>query len=87
MIFNILNPKYTSSQWNKDRSVNIPVCIANDKQIDIRISYDGLSGSFIAWKDHRAGSADPDIYIQYLNASGVSQWTINGVYLCYNYSD
>ena len=46
-----------------------------------------MGGSFIAWKDYRSGSSDPDIYIQYLNFSGVAQLTLNGVYLCYNSSD
>ncbi|MCX6153337.1 MAG: hypothetical protein NT007_04170 [Candidatus Kapabacteria bacterium] len=42
---------------------------------------DGSGGAFITWRDQRAGRCCPatDVYAQRVNASGVAQWTLNGI--------
>ncbi len=50
------------------------------------ICADGSSGAFIAWDDGRAGIGTHDIYAQHVNASGVVQWTVDGVPVCVNAS-
>lgn len=42
------------------------------------ITYDGNGGAIIAWTDERSGTST-DIYAQRINASGVVQWTANGI--------
>ncbi len=49
------------------------------------MSEDGKGGTFISWKDYRAGL--PDIYIQYMNAAGVRMWDTAGVPLCTDPAD
>jgi hypothetical protein len=41
---------------------------------------DNAGGAIIAWRDTR--SVNWDVYAQRVNASGVAQWTANGVPLC-----
>jgi hypothetical protein len=41
---------------------------------------DGSGGAIVAWSDYRSGT-DYDIYARRVNASGVAQWTSNGVAL------
>jgi len=43
---------------------------------------DGAGGVIVAWGDSRNAPDPSDIYAQRLNASGVPQWTANGVALC-----
>jgi hypothetical protein len=45
-----------------------------------QIVSDGSAGAIIVWEDPR--SAANDIYAQRINASGVVQWTANGVGIC-----
>jgi hypothetical protein len=42
-------------------------------------------GAIVAWYDYRSGNAD--IYARRVNASGVVQWTANGVALCVSSND
>lgn len=53
-------------------------------QITPTICPDGAGGAFIAWDDARLGSSSHDIYAQHVNASGVVQWTADGVAVCTN---
>lgn len=49
------------------------------------ITSDGSGGAVIAWVDTRVetnGSGDRNVYAQRVNASGVAQWTTNGVAIC-----
>lgn len=66
--------------WPRDPNVNLPVCTAAANQQDVTMVSDGAGGVILAWTDGRSGSAD--IYAQRVNASGVPQWTANGVPLC-----
>jgi hypothetical protein len=40
---------------------------------------DGAGGAIITWSDMRNGASNTDIYAQRIDASGVVQWTANGV--------
>jgi hypothetical protein len=53
---------------------------ASDQQSPTVIS-DGAGGAIIAWNDLR-GTISYDIYAQRVNASGVPQWTTDGVAVC-----
>ena len=58
----------------------MPVCTADSAQIVPAVTPDDNGGSIITWQDYRDGSWD--IYAQRVNASGVSQWTMDGVTIC-----
>ncbi|MCF2503959.1 T9SS type A sorting domain-containing protein [Dyadobacter sp. CY107] len=60
----------------------LPVCTANEEQIDPRIISDTQGGAIIAWQDSRNGTANNDIYAQRINASGQAQWAIDGIPVC-----
>jgi hypothetical protein len=46
-----------------------------------QIISDGKYGAYIVWQDNRSGS-DYDIYVQHIDANGISTWTKNGVLVC-----
>lgn len=58
----------------------ILICGDDSSQYSPQLTTDANGGAIIAWNDTRAGSTNADIYAQYINASGVLQWTpIDGV--------
>src|SRR5688572_9928467 len=59
----------------------VPVSAAPGNQVVPTPVSDGAGGAIIAWHDFRGGTFS-DIYAQRINASGVAQWTANGVALC-----
>lgn len=63
--------------WTAD---GVPVCTATGNQERQVLASDGAGGVIVAWADGRG--ADTDIYAQRLSASGVAQWTANGVPVC-----
>lgn len=68
------------SQWSP--TAPTVVCNAIRQQSNPSIIADGVGGYIIAWMDYRSGGNSPefaDIYIQRLNADGISQWTTNGL--------
>lgn len=65
------------AQWTTD---GVAVASGAGDQSLCTIVSDGGGGAIIAWQDNRGGNFD--IYAQRLNASGVPQWTANGVALC-----
>jgi predicted lipoprotein with Yx(FWY)xxD motif len=69
-------------QWTTD---GVPLCTATLDQYDCDITSDGAGGAIVAWRDYR--SADWNIYVQRVNASGVVQWGENGVAICAAASD
>ncbi len=79
----IFSPLY--SQWNFNYSINTPICVAADKQVDPRIIDDDHGGAFIAWKDYRTGI--PDIYVQHIDSLGFVQWTVDGIGACTDFAD
>src|SRR5262249_52712043 len=57
------------------------LCTANYYQYAPMLATDGAGGAIVTWYDLRSVSSS-DIYVQRVNASGVTQWTANGVALC-----
>jgi hypothetical protein len=64
-------------QWTPD---GVALCAAAGSQYFPTIVSDGLRGAIVTWTDYRTGTAD--IYSRRVDASGVPQWTGNGVALC-----
>jgi hypothetical protein len=56
----------------------VAICSATRYQGDPVIVTDGANGAIIAWEDVRSGT-NYDIYGQLVNASGLIQWTFDGV--------
>ena len=65
-------------QWALD---GVAVCTETDDQLNPTITSDCAGGAIVTWWDFR-NHTDYDIYVQRINASGVAQWTLNGVALC-----
>ena len=57
----------------------VPICTAVNAQFSPRVVSDGAGGAIIAWTDNRGGGGVYDPYAQRIDASGVVQWTANGV--------
>jgi len=73
-------------QWTEN---GVAICTAPSYQYKPTIASDGSGGAFITWYDKRNSTIDDnpitpnyDIYAQRVNASGVVQWTENGVAIC-----
>ncbi|MDH4036976.1 MAG: T9SS type A sorting domain-containing protein [Candidatus Krumholzibacteria bacterium] len=58
----------------------LAVCTAAGSQVRAGLVSDGAGGAIVAWEDARSGAGD--IYAQRVNASGVVQWTPDGVPVC-----
>jgi len=56
------------------------VCDAAGDQNTVELTNDGAGGAIMTWQDPRTGTED-HIFAQRLNASGVEQWTANGIQL------
>jgi hypothetical protein len=65
-------------QW---AAPGVVVCAAADEQSEASVVADGAGGVVVAWTDLRSG-VSTDIYAQRLSATGLPQWTANGVALC-----
>lgn len=65
-------------QWTADGT---PLCAAAHEQNKPVAIPDGSGGAIIAWHDVRNGS-NADIYAQRIDASGVAQWTVDGIGVC-----
>lgn len=65
-------------QWT---SLGIPIAVEAEDQDDLVVVGTSSGGAYIAWEDDRVG-IDDDIYAQYVNPSGVIQWTLNGIPIC-----
>jgi hypothetical protein len=63
--------------WNAD---GVALCTALNDQTSPAIVSDGEGGAIVAWTDSRSGTED--MYAQRVNATGVPQWTADGVALC-----
>jgi hypothetical protein len=72
------------AQWTSNTATNTAVStiVANHANMHQSVS-DGAGGTFVVWRDNRnSATSDFDIYAQYFNASGVAQWTANGIPVC-----
>jgi hypothetical protein len=64
-------------QWTLN---GVALCTAANIQSYPDIAADGAGGAIVTWHDLRNGSYD--IFSQRVDASGATQWTVNGVALC-----
>jgi Secretion system C-terminal sorting domain len=84
VVFSIgLIPFVARAQWPLD---GVVLCTAANSQYTPTIVPDGAGGAIVTWHDYRSGT-NADIYAQRVNASGVPQWTADGVALCTAASD
>jgi hypothetical protein len=61
----------------------VAVCTAGHILDDAEMVSDGAGGAIVTWSDDRNSfTTGDDVYAQRLNASGVAQWTLNGVDVC-----
>ncbi len=58
----------------------VAVCTEASAQDYPQVAPDGAGGAYVVWQDVRAGVLD--IYAQRVNASGVAQWTGDGIPVC-----
>jgi hypothetical protein len=65
------------ASWIQD---GIPVCTEVGSQAYPEIIPDADGGAILTWDDCR--TADWDIYVQRIDASGAALWTAEGVALC-----
>jgi hypothetical protein len=65
-------------QWT---ARGIAICTATNLQYEPKIVSDGAGGAILTWRDSRNGS-NLDIYAQRINATGMVQWTANGIAIC-----
>jgi hypothetical protein len=65
----------------------VPVAVASAGQLRPALVTDGAGGVIASWQDQRNGLTNNDVFAQRLNASGVAQWTANGVLVCGEASD
>ena len=77
----------SQAQWSTDPTVNTAICTAPNDQLSSlpqqsgpAMVSDGSGGAIIAWTDKRTDVND--IYIQRISATGVVQWTADGVAIC-----
>lgn len=68
-------------QW---ASNGVPICTAAFDNYDPNMVSDGNGGAIIAFRDNRIVDNLGDIYAQYINSSGIVQWTIDGIVICGN---
>lgn len=61
-------------RWTID---GVAICTAAGDQSFQTITADGAGGAIITWRDARSGT--DEIYVQRINAAGVTQWASNGV--------
>jgi hypothetical protein len=61
-------------------TMGVALCTATGDQYSTMIVSDGAGGAIVTWYDYRSGNND--IYARRVNASGIVQWTTNGVALC-----
>ncbi|MFZ1319614.1 MAG: hypothetical protein WAQ56_09945, partial [Candidatus Nitrotoga sp.] len=64
--------------WSTNPAVNNAIATDVNYQLNPTIISDGSGGAIITWQDYRGG-ATADIYAQRIDASGVVQWTADGV--------
>ncbi|HCV43153.1 MAG TPA: hypothetical protein DGH68_06690, partial [Bacteroidetes bacterium] len=72
-----------SAQWSTNPATNNAICAAGGQFYPTIVS-DGAGGAIITWEDRRTGFSD--IYAQRINASGVVQWTADGVAICNSFN-
>ncbi len=78
-----LLPMNAQAQWQVD---GVPVCTTTLSTLNDNVSAamapDGTGGAIVVWTDYRNGASNTDIFAQRVDASGIPQWTTNGVAVC-----
>src|SRR5437870_2633928 len=59
----------------------VALCVAADEQSYPEAIPDGAGGAIVAWHDYRNGGT-ADIYVQRIDATGATLWTLSGEPLC-----
>ncbi len=70
-------------EWS---AAGVPLCVFPGSQNSVNAVSDGSGGAIVTWRDFRNGS-DYDVYARRVNASGVPQWTANGVAIATQFED
>lgn len=72
------------TQWTVN---GVAVCTSSVSQASSNccLEKDGLGGAILTWQDARSGACD--IFAQRINATGLIQWTVNGVTISNALSD
>lgn len=69
-----------AKMWSPD---DIPVCTAENDQIEVRLTLVGTGEAVFVWVDQRTESSPlGDIYAQRVNSLGTIQWSANGKAVC-----
>jgi hypothetical protein len=75
-------PAVAPAQWSDSTDVNTPVAVfPNDQEFPAAVS-DAEGGVIIGWSDRRMNPSDADIYVDRLDASGISLWQAGGRLVC-----
>lgn len=77
--FDIYAQRFSATSLPLWTANGVAICTSANMQTNPTIIQDGAGGAIIAWEDDVNGVGLPDIYAQRINASGVVQWTTNGV--------
>src|SRR5713101_3065994 len=80
IIVSVFFPSLLCAQWSDRPDTNTAICSAANNQSNPLIVNDDAGGAIIVWEDYRNGKKW-DIYVEKVNASGLEQWTANGVQL------
>jgi hypothetical protein len=89
----IYSRRFNSSNIAQGTGNGVAICTAANIQETPTLTADGSGGAIIGWSDLRGGILGPagntgyKIYIQRINASGVVQWSANGLPICTLESD
>ncbi len=76
----VAGPQVILAQWSTNSKVNNAVCVLPGDQSNAMVTVDGTGGAIVAWGDFRNGNFA--LYVQRINAGGVTQWAANGVQIC-----
>ena len=69
-----------NTQWTDNGTA---ICTANEPQENLQLVPDGTGGgAIIVWEDERNMATGDDIYAQWVDANGSTQWTTDGTAIC-----
>lgn len=71
-----------NAQWSSDPMVNTKICDTTGEQALVKVSPTKDGGAYIGWFDTRSGSYE--VYLQKVNATGVSQFAQGGILISNN---
>src|SRR5439155_1262541 len=61
----------------------VVLCAASGNQTGPQLVSDGAGGAIVTWQDSRSsGTQASDVYVQRVDGTGASRWTVDGVALC-----